>query len=320
MWDDLEGKNRAFLEALRDGSVTSVRDQLSRMFQGPLVWGMTCVLENWLPELRRQTPGNPCQKHFTDLLVSLAEAVGATRLTNAEQEPEAELRALDVDLDDLFRAVEQQTNLDLSFPEVRGACGCQVAGKRVSPDCFQHGYTVYRLRQLGAKRGSRIAEIGGGYGCLAALFYRAGHRRLSIYDLPWVNALQGYFLIMSLPAGSVRLYGESHGSLAVLPHWCFHKIPDRSVDFVINTNSLPEMGAETARAYVAHIRKVLKGLFFSINQEAKAPVLTYGPQQCVAELVAEVGGFTSVSRYRFWMRNGYVEEVFRLSQARHRRS
>ena len=39
-------------------------------------------------------------------------------------------------------------------------------------------------------------------------FARAGFTDYAIYDLPWVNALQGYYLIMALPEGSVRLYGE----------------------------------------------------------------------------------------------------------------
>ena len=51
--------------------------------------------------------------------------------------------------------------------------------------------------------------------------------------------------------------------------------------------------------------------FLSVNQEAKAYVPGVGPQQCVAELVDEAGGFERVSRQRYWMRQGYVEEVYR---------
>ena len=56
------------------------------------------------------------------------------------------------------------------------------------------------------------------------------------------------------------------------------------------------------------------------------PGLTTGPElycrtsSAWRELVADVGGFATVSRNRFWLRNGYAEEVFRLSQARRNRS
>ncbi|HZT83313.1 MAG TPA: putative sugar O-methyltransferase [Gemmataceae bacterium] len=311
MWQQIEGRSAAFVDALGRGDVATVRGWLARMFQTSAVWGLGYVSEA-VPAMLRQSPqASHYQLRFTDLLVSLAEAVGVARLTSPEQQRDAHLRALDVDLDELFRAVERRTGLDLSFPAVGGGYGCTVAGKRVSSDMLLHGCAAWRLRQLGLGPESDVAEIGGGYGCLAALCHRAGCRRYAIYDLPWVNALQGYFLILSLPPGSVRLYGEDEGEVAVLPHWCFGQLPARSVDFVLNTNSLPEMAAETARAYVAGIRRVLRGLFFSVNQEAKAPAGEFGPQQCVAELVAEHGGFATLSRCRWWMRPGYVEEVFR---------
>jgi hypothetical protein len=140
---------------------------------------------------------------------------------------------------------------------------------------------------------------------------RAGFRKYAIYDLPWVNAIQGYFLIMSLPPGSVRLLGEENGELEILPFWRFYLRPPDSADYVVNANSLPEMGVATARSYVAAIHRVARKLFLSINQEAKAPSHDYGPQQCVAELIDEHGGYERLSRQRYWMRPGYAEEVFR---------
>jgi hypothetical protein len=129
--------------------------------------------------------------------------------------------------------------------------------------------------------------------------------------LPWVNALQGYFLIMALPPGAVRLYGETGGDVAVLPHWCVRSLPDGSVDHMVNSDSMPEMGVETARDYVRQISRLLRGggLFLSINQEGKGANADVGPQNWVAELIAEHGGFRAASRQRGWMRQGYVEEV-----------
>ena len=86
---------------------------------------------------------------------------------------------------------------------------------------------------------------------------------------------------------------------------------------LVNTDSLPEMGYVTARGYLPEIRRVTARAFLSVNQEAKAVVPGVGPQQCVSELMDEEGGFEVLSRQRYWMRQGYVEEVFEPSERVH---
>jgi len=315
LWDVLEQRNDGFVRALNRGDEDVVGGYLRRMFATDLTWGLGYVAEAVAVSLRDQPEGNVYQLRVTDLLVALAEAVGASWVTNVEQGLDKHIRALDVDLAEILRGVERMTGLDLRVPEVGAGYGCVIDGKKIAPDTIVHSYSVYRLRELGVSSLDRIAEIGGGFGCLAMLMFRAGFANYTIYDLPWVNALQGYFLIMSLPEGSIRLYGETEGTLAVEPGWCFAEQDDRSADWVINTNSLPEMGADTARDYVKSIRRVAKQGFFSINMEAKPMVYGYGEQNCVPELVAEVGGLRRISRNRYWMRRGYVEEVYRVQES-----
>jgi putative sugar O-methyltransferase len=177
-----------------------------------------------------------------------------------------------------------------------------------------HSYTLHRLQQLGVDKEEQVVEIGGGFGCLAQLSARAGYQRYAIYDLPWVNAIQGYYLIMSLPPDTVRLYGETEGSIEVNPFWKFESLADNSIDCVVNTDSLPEMGRHTAFGYIQEVRRVLKGVFLSINQEAKADNAGVGHQNSVAELVSEAGGLKRLVRCLYWMRQGYVEEVYAPSR------
>ena len=106
------------------------------------------------------------------------------------------------------------------------------------------------------------------------------------------------------------MYGEREGGLHVLPHWCFHELPDRSVDFIVNTNSLPEMAAATARGYLDTMKRVLRGKFFSVNQEAGMEAPLTGRQHCLAQLMEEAGGFHLLNRSRYWMWQGYLEEVY----------
>ncbi|HEY2785361.1 MAG TPA: hypothetical protein VGJ05_10325 [Fimbriiglobus sp.] len=312
MWDHLEGQNaRPFVAALYRGDETEVRSQLREMFRTNLVWGLGCVCEQVWLQVQNPAWHAAYQVVFTDKLVALAEAVGVHRVRSPEQEAEAFAKALDVDPATIFVALERHTGLDLTMPEIGGIYGCDVNGRKTTIDSVMHGYTVHRLQELGGCPGDAVAEIGGGYGCLALLMYRAGFTHYTVYDLPWVNALQGYFLAMALPPGSVQLFGEETGTLAVLPGWCFARGADRSVDYAVNTNSLPEIGGKTARGYLSDIRRRVRKLFLSINHEARTAVMNYEPQQSVAEMMEQVGGFQRLSRSRYWVRNGYVEEVFR---------
>jgi hypothetical protein len=311
LWDHLEGQNGAFTQALTDGDLDGVGRVLRGMFRSSAVYGLGWFMEGVAEELRDTPDGCQHVLRWTDSLRSLAEAVGVLNLTNPEQNPTAYRRTLDFDLAATVAGVERALGLDLSFPAVGGAYGCRLGGRLYAVDPFVHAYTVHRLRQMGAEPGSSVAEIGGGYGCLALLAHRAGLRDYTVYDLPWVSALQGYFLIRTLPPGTVRLFGEEAGTVRVLPWPCFHDRPGRSVDYVVNCNSMAEMGEDAAVAYLRTIGRVTRRAFLSINQEAKVPVLDYPPQLSVAELARRVEGLTAVSRYPYWMRKGYVEEVYR---------
>ncbi|MCH7799018.1 MAG: hypothetical protein IID28_11335, partial [Planctomycetes bacterium] len=85
-------------------------------------------------------------------------------------------------------------------------------------------------------------------------------------------------------------------------------IADDSVELVINCDSLPEIGRETALHYLRQIRRISRR-FLSINQETRK---THNgiAQNWVSELVEQAGGFQRVYRFRHWMEQGYVEELY----------
>ena len=110
-----------------------------------------------------------------------------------------------------------------------------------------------------------------------------------------------------MPCGSTA---KCAGGLRIEPYWRLYSEPENACDFVVNSDSLPEMGEATARDYLGHIRRVCRTAFLSINQEAKAHYGGTEPQNCVRELIDKLGGFRCTSRQRHWLRQGYVEEVF----------
>lgn len=311
MWDTIERRSKEFVEALNSGNAQEVKRWLTSLFQSGIIWGLGKFDKVLLEDMQRVSERSHVQLRITDALVSLAQATGAYSVTSVEQSGvEANLNALSVNLEQLLADIERACGFAISFPRVGGAYGCQINGKFVTIDSALHSYTVHRLAQLGANQESRVVEIGGGFGCLAQLCFGAGISQYSIYDLPWVNAIQGYYLLMSLPPEKVRLYGESQGTLEVNPFWKFDSLPDKSVSYTVNTDSLPEMGRQTAVNYIKEVSRVLSGVFLSINQEAKANNAGVGQQNSVAEIAKEVGGLKTLARSLYWMRQGYVEEVF----------
>jgi len=308
MWDRIGAEQRVFLTALADGNAPAVSAALSKMFVNDLTWGLGQVHSSH-PELLKSVEPTHLHFRFTDTLVNLAEAIGSAAITSMVQNAANHLCPLDRDLDSTYDGICARLGFDPLFPAVGAAFGFRVAGRLVTIDSLTHAYTAYRARQLAGGDRPTVYELGGGYGCLAFLAHRANVGRYAIFDLPWVNALQGYFLIRSLPAGSVRLYGEETGEVRVLPYWKLDDEPAKACDVLVNTDSLPEMGRETAAAYLPKIQRVAR-TFLSINQEAGAHVPGVGAQNNVRELVDEMRGFTVRSRQRAWMRQGYIEEVF----------
>jgi hypothetical protein len=309
MWKYVEEQHGEFLAAVRAGDIDTVLQSLRRMFHTHLVWGLGRVHEQIPVDIQRGH-SDGLQIQVADVLVSLGEATSAALITNIEQQGrDVHFSALCVDLDQLLASIITRTGLVVDMPGAGGNYGCVVAGRRVSIDSLVHAYTVYRLKQLGVGSGERIAEIGGGYGCLAYSCRRNGFSDYTVFDLPWVNILQGYLHIMTLAPDEVSLFGEPDRPVKIRPFWEFTALGDRSVDVVINTDSMPEIGAATARQYIDGIARVTRRCFLSINQEAMADYPGIGRQQHVNGL-AERAGLRLLHRHRYWMRQGYVEEIF----------
>jgi|AGTN01.1.fsa_nt_gi hypothetical protein len=313
MWDGIETRHAKVLTMIRSGDVDGLVPLFSNLFQSELIWGLGKFDSNLVDDMKRVSDKSHVQLRISDALISLAQASAAYGVTNVEQQgTRGNLNALDTNLEDVFEGTRKKTGLDLSSPEVGASYGCRVGGKFVTIDGFLHSYTVLRLKQLDVRPDDLIAEIGGGFGALAQLAARAGYNRYRIYDLPWVNAIQGYYLIMSMPENAVRLQGEPQNgqSVEVLPYWEFDKVPSQTFDIIINCDSLPEMSYETCSSYLKSISRSLKGMFLSINQEAKSPNADGGVQNSVPEIVDEQGALRRIARSLYWMRQGYVEEVY----------
>jgi hypothetical protein len=256
-----------------------------------------------------------------DKLVSFAEAAGAIGCECPEQGPWG--THLHAEIDVLLHALEECVGISLVPPEVDGGLFKLPAGGGLLHDRDLHAqFAAWSMREI-AGSNAPICEIGGGVGRAAYWAQRFGLGPYTIFDLPHVNVLQGYYLLKSLPMDQVRLFGENLSSpkVTVWPYFETHRVTSGTVDIVLNQDALPEIHRNAALDYVAWTRRISPGWFYSINQEAAGaytqsfwePAEENDPKQnIVGALVREVGGFRRVMRAPYWLRKGYTAELYRV--------
>lgn len=176
-------------------------------------------------------------------------------------------------------------------------------------------YAVSRTCDLLREERDRIVcEIGGGTGTLAYYLAQAGVREVWVYDLPTVSVVQGYYTMKSLGPERVWLYGEEPSSATVklLPYWEYEHAPAKYFPLIFNQDSLPEIEVSAASEYIRLIREKGSRWFLSINQEARESNTVNKLQSVVYELIAGNGGLRRIYRFPYWMRAGYVEELYQI--------
>ena len=251
-----------------------------------------------------------------DKLVSLAEAVGVVPCENPEQGVWG--KSLHMDIDSLVEKVEQAIGLDISPPPIDGGLLKIRSAKALYHERDLNAiYTAWSLKQiLSAKKNASICEIGAGSGRVAYWCNRFGFKSYTIFDLPHINVIQGYYLLKSLPDARIVLYGESEGvnnpnQITIRPHFFINKIEPDQFDLVLNQDSFPEINRETVLNYLVWIKKVSRQLFYSINHESRPPTGS-DLQQNIPALIEEVGGYQRIFRIPYWLRRGYVAELYTI--------
>jgi len=252
-----------------------------------------------------------------DILCRLAEAFGVLPLECPEQGYWG--RNINCDINKIIVDLEAVLDSEIQSPKAGGGTfGLKTIRGIISrKDCIAI-YQAFRLAKiLDNAFFESIAEIGGGTGTLAFHLYKRGFRNLKLYDLPQVAALQSYYLIKSLPNAKIRLFGEKNqnedDSITILPYWDFSNSEKNSYKLVLNSDSFPEIEKEIVTQYLMDIKKN-SDLFLSFNQESSAFMWEkeQGTQHIIKDLITEVGGFNRKYRFPFWMRRGYVEELYEV--------
>ena len=245
---------------------------------------------------------------YLDKLVCLAEALGVLRVESPENGPWGE--NLFANTATLVSLIEEELGIQISAP--LGIIHTDGLDTQKGIFHYRHINSLYsaiRVARL-SKAGSSVCEIGGGLGMTAMYAQRLGIQRYTILDLPITCLLAGHYLLHAVGEDKVALYGEDRTACAgieLLPYWECTSLPSKSIGLVLNQDSLPEIADNLIMEYLKQVKRISNDVFLSINHECFHP-------RTVQKFVRGSGGFVNMYRSKCWVREGYVEEAFRITQ------
>lgn len=277
--------------------------------------------ESTFAALARQTQEDRSRMKFlcVDRLFALAESLGLMPYENPEQGQYG--KNIHANPKDIIQNIESyisknNMNVPIDRPKVMGAFGVMIDGKLIDTKVPEDVYCANLIKKLVKQyKCQSIAEIGGGFGGLAMQALRHGCEKYTVFDLPIIIMVQGYYLMKVFGGDVIKMPGEmvNDRMINLRPYWDFTS-QDCQFDLVVNRDSMPEMPLQAALGYIAEIKR-RNALFLSINQECEGPSGQEGISQLNVQKLMMNGGWDCIMRYPYWLRKGYTECLYKWSDA-----
>lgn len=270
-----------------------------------LFWG----IDNLCATILARISSSPSEaisnaKSSLDLLIRCGEAIGAITLDY----PEAyHIPPRKWDGKNVVQILENHLNFLLNFPNpYPDEFGVWTTLGVVS---YRVPYAIYQawlIKKLTAGiENPRILEIGAGLGRTAYYAKLMGIDDYTIVDLPLGVTCSAYFLGRTLGEDNILLLGENCNNpekrIKIFTPDQFLNDSKQYYDLIINVDSFTEMDFKNAINYADKI-KASTPIFVSINHEVNSFT--------VRQLFIDIKDY---ERKPYWMRNGYVEEIFRIN-------
>ena len=245
-------------------------------------------------------------------IVKLAMALGVSGVPNPEMDAAhkthvpSPVNVWGLNADQILDKIQAVLPFLINFPPFSGNCK-QGLPTKYGVTADRHIFYLWvlkRIMELCPDRNSSILEIGAGFGVLGYYLDKVGYRDYTTIDLALINACQTYFLSENLPERHIILSGDVEDPFK-LHYWCFLKllhstdfvaVPKNRFSIMVNMDGLTEMGIAEAEKYV---QSDCAPLLLSINHEVNAYRVCDLKQPRKLKY-----------RYPFWLRDGYVEELY----------
>jgi len=252
---------------------------------------------------------------YFDNLISLAEGIGVLPAENPEQGAAGNWgRNIQSDPDEVALAVSRQLGIDIVPP---GGV-IPVAGIRLRNGILHYRhinalYMAARIRDL-TRPGDRIAEFGAGLGLVAFYLRKMGRSDTTLFDIPITNMLSGWFLLGALGDDAVCLEGEAPrpDAVKIRANWNCVEIPDGHLRLTANQDSFPEINRKIFDEYLRQIKRNTTDYLLSINHEVEHGIAGGEKHLNVSKLIGSDPEMKRIYRGPYWIRRGYVEELYRI--------
>lgn len=269
------------------------RESLENMANSQLVWGFFGGTDPALNNIA---------------IIKLAQAVGVCGIQNPENGLHLypQNNVLGLTESQILKKIERKIGFKINLPVFIGNRNVSVTEYGIITE--RHCYYLWilkRIIELCPDRNTAIIEIGAGMGLLGYYLDKAGYKDYTVIDLAYTNACQTYFLARNLPDRKLILSGDYENpfdklhkdSLKLLHATDFKNVEKNRFDLMINIDGLTEMKPDEANKYM---QSDCAPLLLSINHEMNA------------YRINEINEpYRKLSyRYPFWLRDGYVEELY----------
>ena len=244
---------------------------------------------------------------YLDKLLCLAEALGVVNVESPETGPWG--LSLHNDIDELLKKIEDHLQISITPPQgVIHTDGLETSRGLFHYRHFNSLYAAARICKLNREL-APVCEIGGGLGVTAFYARQMGIRDYTLLDLPLTCLLAGNYLLHSLGEEEVSLYGEplQKDTIKLLPYWEYYQLEDNQFALTVNQDSLTEIADNLVMTFLDELKRTSRNYFLSINHE-------YREGYIVKDFARRSGGFHEIYRGKYWIREGYVEELFQLEK------
>ena len=167
----------------------------------------------------------------------------------------------------------------ITNPIIGNPTGVLLDKKIISIDNLRHAYHAVEMCEiLRDLKSSRIVEIGGGLGGQAYQTMQMADSSIhnyTLFDIPEVNVISSYFLLLAFPNKRIRLFGEgsicselsNDFEIGIFPHFKITQLENCSVDLFYNSCSFSEMDGTASNEYLSVIERVCKKYFLHVNHD-----------------------------------------------------